>query len=161
MLHTLPTAHFDRFVAAATQAYAADNVSVGRWDAASAAGLAAAEFKQLLPEGIATPDHFFHEIVEAPGGAAMGYVWFGAMQRGTRRIAYLYQLLVLPAYRRQGHARAALIALEGIAREQRFDALALNVFASNEAAHALYRSAGFAATAISMQKPLTNAAAPG
>ena len=156
MLRPLPPSRFSSFVAAVTEAYAADNVAVGRWDAASAADMAAKEFQQLLPDGIATPDHVFYEIIDAAGSAGAGYVWFGAVQRGVRRMAYLYQLLVLPAFRRQGKARAALMALETIAREGGFDGLLLNVFASNDAARALYRSAGFAVTVISMQKLWTD-----
>lgn len=116
--------------------------------------LAAAKLRELLPQGHATPDHFLYEMRAAPDGPVVGYVWFSAERRGDTRIAFLYQLLVLSQYRRRGHARAAMAALEAIAQEQGLARICLNVFASNAAAHALYRSLGYVETNLSMQRML-------
>jgi ribosomal protein S18 acetylase RimI-like enzyme len=66
------------------------------------------------------------------------------------------RLLVFPQYRR-GHARAALAALEAVAREHGITTLALNVFGSNHGAQELYRSVGYVVTSMSMQKELPSA----
>ena len=52
------------------------------------------------------------------------------------------------------YGRAALEALEPIARELGYDAIALHVFADNDVARSLYRSSGYVETDVSMRKHL-------
>ena len=70
------------------------------------------------------------------------------------RHAFIYQIFVFAALRGRGHGRATLTAAETFARELGARAIALNVFAPNRNAIALYESAGFAATSQHMSKPL-------
>jgi ribosomal protein S18 acetylase RimI-like enzyme len=153
-LVTMPPERFPHFVEAAVTAYAADNVASGRWPPHDAESLARSEFEHLLPNGQGTPDNFFCEIREEARGEAVGFVWFGSLLRGRQRHAYLYQLLVGVEHRRRGYARSALAAFEALAQGMGFTAVALNVFGSNHAAQALYRSAGYTVMNIGMRKEL-------
>jgi ribosomal protein S18 acetylase RimI-like enzyme len=151
---------FPAFFEAAVSGYAADNIASGRWLEHEAEQLARAETERLLPNGVATPDNHVLEILATSSGPCVGFLWFGALARGNRRVAFLYQLFVYPAFRRRGHALAALAALEAFALELGLSGVALNVFGSNAEAQALYRAAGYAVTSISMHRnALRNVAA--
>jgi ribosomal protein S18 acetylase RimI-like enzyme len=63
--------------------------------------------------------------------------------------------MVHPQFRRRGHARAALAAMEPLAPSLGLTGIALTVFGSNAEAQALYRAAGFDVTNIGMQRNLS------
>jgi len=147
---------FERFLELAVHGYAADNVASGRWSSEDAVLLARAETARLLPQGFATKDNDLFEIQSPMSGEIVGYLWAAALHRGVKRVAYIYQLYVLPEFRRQGHARRALQQYEATARQGGFGSVALNVFGSNTGAQALYRSLGFAVTSIGMHKDLAS-----
>ena len=151
----LPEA-FTSFAEAANASYAQDNVSGGRWPPDEALDLAKAEMAQLLPQGLATPNHFIYEIRDESGLTGVGGLWYAVVGTGTARSAYVYNIWILPAFRRLGHARQAFAALEQIARAQGLQCIRLNVFAHNPAAFALYRSLGFEVMAMSMRRILDN-----
>jgi len=142
------------FFETAVAGYAQDNVEAGRWKAAEAPALARAESERLLPQGLATPDHFIHAIRARPDDEAVGYLWYATLARGSSTVAYVYQLLVKPAQRRRGHARAALLEAERLALAQGHDSVALHVFAPNQAALALYLALGYEHTSHNMAKPI-------
>jgi 2-iminobutanoate/2-iminopropanoate deaminase len=151
---------FEDFLGLAVSTYAAQNVAAGRWPERDAQGLAERETRQLLPEGLDTPGHFLYAIMDKAHAHPVGYLWYATLKRGSVSAAYVYQVLVKPGYRRQGHARAALRQLEPLARSAGHDSMALNVFAQNSAAKALYTSLGYAVTNVNMAKLLSKAEPP-
>ena len=155
ILVPLQAGQFEAFVDAAATSHAEDSVASGRWPAQGSAQRAREELERLLPQGIATPDHYVFEIRAETDDQTLGFVWFGGLPRDASRIAFVFQLFIYPAHRRQGHGRAALLNVESFSRRLGFDAIALNVFGSNVGAQALYRSLGYAVTSLSMRKPLT------
>jgi len=154
MLIRMGEGSYRSFFEVAVKSYAEDNVASGRWSAQDSLALAQAETERLLPQGHATRDNYLFEIRESLTGQPLGYLWAGALNRGIKKVAFIYQLHVLPQVRRQGHGRAALQEFEVIAKGLGFESVALNVFGSNAGAQALYRSLGFVTTSISMQKNL-------
>ena len=150
----MPIEQFGAFVDASANSHAADNVASGRWLAEEAEQLARSELSRLLPQGIATPEHFFYEVIAEANGPVIGFVWLGSMPRGNSKVAFVFQLFVYPAYRRQGHGRAALLQVEALARSLGLSGVALNVSGSNTSAQALYRSLGYAVVSMGMHKPL-------
>jgi len=145
---------FERFFELVVHSHAEDNVASGRWSSQDAVLQARTEATRLLPQGFATKDNDLFEIQLPASGEVVGYLWAGALNRGAKKVAYIYQLYVLPEFRRQGHARKALQSYEAIARQGGFGSVALNVFGSNTGAQMLYRSLGFAITSIGMHKDL-------
>jgi len=145
---------FPAFLELAIAAYAGDNVAAGRWTEGDALALARAESTGLLADGPATPGHFLYEIVPPEVAQLAGYVWFATMHRGSRTVAHVYQLLVLPAFRRRGYGRAALLEAEALARAAGHAGMSLNVFAPNAPARALYDSLGYGVTSSAMAKAL-------
>jgi ribosomal protein S18 acetylase RimI-like enzyme len=154
ILQPMPPGRFDEFVDVVSASHAGDNVASGRWAAHESESLARAELERHLPQQAATPDHHFYEIRSDPAGPALGFVWLGSMPRGSVRVAFVFQLFVYPQHRRQGHGRAALLQVERLAEAMGLTGVALNVFGSNSAAQALYRSLGYVVTSVSMHKPL-------
>jgi ribosomal protein S18 acetylase RimI-like enzyme len=154
VLAPMPAEAYPAFIETAVAGYAADNVASGRWLEHDAVQLARAETERLLPNGIATADNYLCELKAEPNGASVGFLWFAALARGGLRVAYIFQLHVHPQFRRRGHARGALAAVEPLARSLGLSSVALNVFGSNVEAQELYRAAGYAVTSISMHKNL-------
>ena len=155
VLEPMPAERFDEFVGVVIPSHAADNVASGRWLDHESEALARVELERLLPQQAATPEHHFYEIKPNPAGRGVGFVWLGTMPRGSVRVAFVFQLFVYPEHRRQGHGRAALVQVEKLAEAMGLSGVALNVFGSNSAAQALYRSLGYSVTTLSMHKPLS------
>lgn len=80
----------------------------------------------------------------------VGYLWFAQHERD----AYLYDIVILEPYRRQGHGRAALRLFHAAARERGFESTSLHVFGHNPAARDLYLSEGYAITDLTMRRTL-------
>jgi len=144
---------FAAFASRANEMYARDNIRSGRWSASDAAVKATEEFQHMLPRGIETPDHYIYDVRNALD-QTVGHVWFACVGSGDSRAGYVYWIQIDDEHRRQGHGRAALIALEHVAAGLGLNALRLNVFAHNPNAEALYRSMGYQVTAMTMRKPL-------
>ena len=145
---------FQAFAAETREAYAQDHVRAGNWSSSEALSKATAQFDQLLPQGIDTPDHLFFEIHDH-SGRTIGVVWFAVVGTGEAKAGHVFDIRIRPECQRRGFGKLALRALESIAVEMGLPAIRLNVFGHNPGAEALYRSLGYVVTASSMRKALT------
>ena len=145
---------FPAFLALAAETYASENVASGRWPAEVALELARKETERLLPQGLETPKNYLLEVLDAEAGPTVGFVWFASTTRGSASAAFIYQIYVEPQARGQGHARAALVAVETYAQSQGMAAVLLHVFSHNTGAQALYRSVGYSVASLNMHKLL-------
>jgi ribosomal protein S18 acetylase RimI-like enzyme len=148
---------YPRFLDEAVTGYAEDNVVAGRWPPDEALELSRAEFARLLPAGLETADHRIYEIEDEASGQLVGFVWLAFMPKGTMKSAYVYQVVVQAEFRRLGHARAALQALEAIAAFEGASNIGLHVFQHNPGAQALYEALGYRVNSVNMLKPLASA----
>ncbi len=142
------------YLQAAVAGYAKDNVDAGRWPEAGAVARSQADFEVSLPQGLDTPNNYLFEIKAVESGPTVGFIWFAIEETHGLRHAFVYDLEVKPAYRRQGYAMSALEAIEPLARELGVSSIGLHVFAHNSGARALYAKLGFAVTSINMRKNL-------
>ena len=133
--------------------YAADKVRIGAWSADEAVERATNDFARLLPDGQVTPGHEFRSITNETG-AVVGALWFGRSDELAASTAFIWDISVDIASRGRGYGRAALSALEPIARELGYDSIRLHVFGDNEVARNLYRTAGYVETDVSMLRRL-------
>ena len=145
---------FATFSDVASDNYAKDNVANGRWNAADAPTLAREETKRLLPEGEKTADNYLFVLRDTHLNAEVGYLWYGTMVRGTKKVAFLNQIYVHAQFRRQGYGREAMHAFETEALKSQHNVLALNVSAINAAARRLYDTTGYSASSLTMLKEL-------
>jgi ribosomal protein S18 acetylase RimI-like enzyme len=134
-------------------AYAADKVASGQWAEPASLELSRKEFAELLPQGLATPDnHLF--TIEDDESEPVGVLWFAVRSKLDARVAYVYDVSVLPHRQREGHAYRAFVALEQRVRQLGLSGIALHVFGHNLGAQALYAKLGFRPTNISLFKPV-------
>lgn len=153
-LQPLSEVEYPDFFELAVSGYARDNAAGGRWLEAEAPALARKETESLLPNGVATPGHYLFSVRTDGEAAAVGYLWFASMLRGTNKMAYVYQVIVKPEYRRRGYGRAALAAAERKAVADGHAGMALHVFAHNDGARALYESVGYRVSGLNLFKVL-------
>ncbi len=149
-------AAFERYLGHAVTAYAEENIRSGEWPAADAMDLSRKQFARLLPDGIATPDHYLLEIHVPDAGSEVGVLWLAVEHQAGRRRGFVYDVCVYPQYRRRGYATLAFQALEGFAGNLNLSAIELHVFAHNSGAQALYEGLGYRATDIRMRKSLAD-----
>lgn len=95
-------------------------------------------------------------VARDPGGRRAGFVWVEVSRHaftGEPR-AYVVELYVSHAFRRQGVGRTLMEAAEAWALEHGLHRIALNVAAHNTAARNLYESLGYQVDALRMSKSL-------
>lgn len=134
--------------------YAQDHVRIGSWDPAEAVALAKGRIDELLPRGTETPDQYLRKIVDQVTGERVGEVWYSFQRAGARLSCYIHWIGIYQAHRGRGIATTVLRQVEKEARRAGARRLALNVFASNSSAAALYAKLGFSPGATFMVKPL-------
>ena len=132
-------------------AYAAAKVESSQWAEESSLELSRKEHEALLPRGLATEDNFLYSIVNA-SSTPVGMLWFAVKPSGADRMAYVYDVNILPQHQREGHAHRAFLALEREVRRLGLVGIGLHVFGHNAGARALYEKLGFRPTSIVMYK---------
>ena len=153
ILRPMTEPEYAAWLAALVPAYAADKVAVGRWSEEEAVEMARKEYGELLPKGLATENNHLLTIVDQ-SDQPVGSLWFGEGQRVGYKVAFVFDLIVKPEYRRLGHARRALLALEMEAAKRGLAGIALHVFGHNADGRALYAKLGYAPTNINLYKPI-------
>ncbi len=134
--------------------YAEAMVRAGYWAEERAFERSRADHDRLLPQGLATPDHYLYMIEESELGAGVGVPWLGVDRRSKRPSGFIYDLFVEGPHRRRGYATGAMRAPEDKARELGLSSLALHVSASKEGARRLYERLGYAVRGFNMGRPL-------
>jgi ribosomal protein S18 acetylase RimI-like enzyme len=145
---------FAAFVEAAIPEFAHDKVQSGQWTEAESLGLSRQGYAELLPQGVGTPDNFLYTLRDAATDRNVGVLWYACQAQAGRKVAYVYEVLVHPEHRRQGHARRAFMLLEHEVRQRGLAGIALHVFGHNAGARHLYERLGFRTTNINMLKAI-------
>lgn len=152
-LEAMSDADFAAFVDATIPAYAADKVASGQWLEGQAVDLARKSLEELLPHGCMTADQHLYNVIDG-AGRRVGTLWIAATEQGGQRIAYVYDIVIRPEYRRQGNAMRALGAAEVEARRLGLCGIGLHVFGHNVGARRLYEKLGYRITNLNMFKAL-------
>jgi ribosomal protein S18 acetylase RimI-like enzyme len=136
---------------ASIASYASDMVRVGAWPPESAEDRAAALFARLVPDGPDTAGHEFRSIV-TEGGETVGSLWFATEAESEHATAFIWDIVIDPMHRGRSYGRAAMEALEPLARSLGYDVIRLHVFGDNTVARGLYRAVGYRETDVTMVK---------
>jgi ribosomal protein S18 acetylase RimI-like enzyme len=131
--------------------YGQDKVRAGNWQPGDADRLSHEAFDELLPQGLATPNHELQVMVN-DADERVGMLWTTIQDREPGRVVFIYDIEVDEAHRRRGYARLALAEIERRAAESGCVGVMLHVFGDNAGARELYRSAGFVETNVMMLK---------
>lgn len=126
------------------------------------------EIDALLPAGEKTQKHYLYAIeikstcadkqaadtvdissdyagfyADSDAEITVGYLWFFAVEKEGRDIAFLMDIFVRSEYRRKGIARNALGLAEKLLAKRGYDTIRLHVEDSNSAAKNLYAGLGY------------------
>lgn len=151
VLRPMTESEYAAWLEAVIPAYASDKVASGQWSEQDSLELSRKEYADLLPMGLATPDHYLFTIIDL-STTAVGVLCFAVKTRFNARVANVFDVTVWPSRQREGHAFRAFIALEDEVRRLGLSGIALHVFGHNKGARALYDKLGFQPTNISLFK---------
>lgn len=146
---------YKAFMALSTPDQMQGHVREGRWRAEEAEASMAKLIEQFLPEGLATPNHFFFAIEEEGSGATAGGLWYMLAEEDGRRQFFVVDIQIYEPYRRRGYGEQAFKAMEDKAQEFGVTTIALHLFADNHPARAMYQKLGYAGTETSMAKDVS------
>jgi len=142
------------YIAVLIPDYAADHVRAGNWAADEAEAKAAAQVKELLPDGPRTPDQYLYTLHVDEEQEPVGIIWLAVMRQGLHPRAFIYDILIYENFRRRGYATQGLRAIEEKASELGATSIALHVFGHNDGARTLYEKVGYVVTDYVMAKDL-------
>ena len=128
------------------------HIREGRWLPEEAEANMAQLKAQFLPQGLATPNHFFYAIVDGDSGEHVGGLWVALAAEGEARQLFVMDIQIDEAHRRRGYGTQAFLAMEEKAREMDVDIIALHVFKDNRPARAMYEKLGYAGAGGEMFK---------
>ena len=157
MLQLVPMTEpeFQAFRATEIAEYAKAHVTAGRWRPEDSLRLAEQEINDLLPDGLATPHHYLFSLRDEALGAPVGRLWFAVQQEaGSKPTAFVFNIVIFEAFRRQGYGSQAMQALEKQVRQLGLSTISLHVFGHNHAARAMYEKLGYETTNVMMRKLL-------
>jgi len=133
---------FDTYYIDAIKSYADDLIKCGASTSDNALMRSKNDFNQALPSGFFTLKAHFHVLINDKNDEA-GLIWYIELPDD---IAYIGDFLILEQFRRKGYGFQALSLLVEELIENKFRAVALNVFDFNIGARALYEKMGFMET---------------
>lgn len=142
------------YLQTAVEEYAQEHVKAGHWHPSEALQQSEKEFRQLLPDGVASKDQYLFSIVDEATGSKVGILWFAVQYRSSQPYAFVYDFLIYEEFRRQGYGKQAFAVLEEKVKELGLDSISLHVFGHNQPAIALYQAAGYEITDLHMTKKL-------
>jgi ribosomal protein S18 acetylase RimI-like enzyme len=145
---------YDAFVDHVIAGYARQQVDSGLLPEAEATAYAREQHQQVLPDGIATPNHHLWTVRDATD-AEVGLLWLHVHPRpGGDVEAFVYDVELLPDARGKGLGRATMLAAEDAARALGADLVRLNVFGHNEPAERLYTRLGYREAMLALARRL-------
>ena len=146
--------HYAAYLESCVTNYAEGNVASGYWLKKGALDRAHAEFEKMVPQGLATPDNYFFEIMSNEEGDSAGFIWFTVKEELEIRSAWLCYIEIKAEFRRQGYAKKAFQELEVFVAALGVSSIGLHVFSHNLSAQAFYKQIGFVVPGINMVKQL-------
>jgi GNAT superfamily N-acetyltransferase len=146
-------AEFDSFMEISMQDQAQGQVRAGRMPAERADDIIQEQRDFLLPEGLATPNHFFFSIEDEGSGTQVGGLWY-TIDEEKRRL-FVMDVQVKPEHRRRGYGTQAFRLMEKQARKRGITTIALHVFRHNHSARAMYEKLGYVGQDEMMSKELS------
>jgi ribosomal protein S18 acetylase RimI-like enzyme len=145
----------DGWLAGSKAGLVAELVHAGR-DPDKARARVDARYEEWFPAGRPADGH--HVYVVERDDTSVATFWLGPHpdRPADPTVAWLYDIEVNAPLRGRGIGRHTLALAEDAARARGAVSLDLNVFGANQAARALYRSAGYTEVAVTLAKPLNS-----
>lgn len=143
---------FKQYYKNSLEDYAYEHVKAGSWKGDEAVQKATEEFEQLLPDGLATKDHFLFSVLH--DSEPIGILWLYVTPTDQEKLAFIYDIELEEEQRGKGLGKATMVALDEYAKLEGVKQIRLHVFAHNQRAVELYKTMGYEMTDYHMQKRL-------
>ena len=150
-LRPMTESEYQRLRESIFEDYARETANVTSTSIEEGRNMAARQFDQLLPDGMASKGHYFWRILN-DNGDAVGDLW--VLVESEKARAFIYFIGIDEGYRGHGYSRAAMLALESTVKSLGANHIDLNVFGDNTVAVRLYESLGYKPTAMNMRKEI-------
>ena len=144
---------FEEYLSKSIISYAAEKKKGEGLTDEEAHRVASDSFKNLLPQGLATPKHSLNLIVQSEGNLKIGILWYAQMGiESESKRAFIYDIEIDQAYRGRGLSKTVFTLLESELKLLGINSIRLHVFEHNQIAIALYEKLGFCTTNRNMVK---------
>ena len=147
-------AEFEAYLGQAVKTYADEKVKAGNWRPEEALERSRRDYLTLLPEGVASPNHYLFSIKDAETDQTAGMIWFGVTDQAGQPSAFIYDFSVAEAWQGRGYGKGALLGLEQKVKGLGITSISLHVFGHNRVARSLYEKLGYEVTNVNMTKRL-------
>lgn len=156
MLHLTPMRadEYEPFMAISMQDQAEGQVQAGQWTAEEAEANLHTLRDQFLPQGLATPGHFFYTLETDDVKEKVGSLWFMLEKHEGKQAVFVLDIQIDPQHRRKGYGTEAFLLMEEKAREMGIHAITLHVFSHNTSARAMYEKLGYTGPSNMMVKKI-------
>ena len=152
-LQPMTEAESQHFLEPAILEYARGHVEGGHWTEAEAVEKSRKELQDLLPQGVRTPNHYVFTLVNE-AQQQVGMLWFARQESQGHPMAFVYEVRIDEAFRRQGGASQAFREMENTVRALGWNRISLHVFGKNYAALDMYKKLGYEMTNVLMARTL-------
>jgi hypothetical protein len=78
------------------------SIKSGRWRLEKSQQVTEKEFKELLPDGLATPNQYLYAKQDDLLGTKIRTLWFAVQERGIGQEAFVYDVVIFEAYHLSG-----------------------------------------------------------
>jgi GNAT superfamily N-acetyltransferase len=150
-LRPMTEAEYGPYIAHLREDYAQERAKSGETPIEEERESSNTQIDGLIPQGLATPDHYFWTVMDE-GGVGIGSLWVFVDPAKGR--AFIYDIALAEERRGKGYGRQTLQVLESAVRPMGVRRIALNVFGKNAVARHLYDTAGYYVVATAMQKDI-------
>ena len=145
---------FDEYINNSVPNYAREKVASGEWEEEASVERAHEVFREMLPQGLKTPNNYLFEVIDEWNDTPVGVLWITTKKRAGQDIAFICDVYIDSDHQSKGHASRALRALEDKVRSMGMTGIGLQVFGHNESAHRLYQRLGYLPVNFFMFKKL-------
>lgn len=150
-LRPMTEAEYAPYIAHLRESYAQERATSGETPIEEERELSNKQIDGLIPQGLATPDHYFWTVMDE-SGAGIGSLW--VFVEPVKGRAFIYDIELSEEQRGKGYGRQTLQVLESTLRPMGVRRIALNVFGKNAVARHLYDTHGYYVVATAMQKDI-------
>ena len=135
--------NFNAYLSLAIERYSNEIATSGYLDVSTARVKAHAQFAELLPSGLASPNQYFFDIVLTASDKTIGMIWYMLKEKNNFKEAFICDFMIDENYQNQGFGSQTIEQLLLLVKESQINAVGLFVFKHNQTALALYEKFNF------------------
>lgn len=155
-LQKLTESEFKEYREHLVSRFTEDSVTNGDWTEEEAKNVAEMQLKSILPEGVATPNHFIFSVFHQKLNMAVGNVWIQIQNKGTVKKGILFDLTIFDMFKNKDFDKQTLQVSEEWLKTKQVKSLELHVYATNPSARKLYVDFGLTDFSFNMVKSLSS-----